>query len=313
MGGKYFWMKVALVTNYNEICGISSYAENLVRFKDPRVEYKIIFDVSLEEALSEIETCDAVHINFHRGISSIDKLPSLDIISSIKPTIVTSHNIDVIPKWAYRRALVTHVDVPAIRQHFPHLKVIPHGIPEYALNGAREEKLVITQCGYAYPNKNTEACAWAASRINERNIDVSMKLFMPAGRLNPASEIEKCEKHLYPNIPREYVTHWMSEEEVIQRLHRETSVAVFWTQDFEGPSGSIRMAIAAHKPVVISPANRYVDIMGEEGVFIAEDSDSIPDRILEAYDSRITTEILAKKLSYFNTCKQYADLYEEII
>lgn len=309
-------MKVGLVSNFNEQCGISTYAEDLVRYKNANVEYELIYNTSLVKAVSLANSCDIIHINFYPAVGfGFDFKTFLENVD--KKFILTNHSTKFQQEW-YKSLSVVVTHLPVISGYFLTRNVhIPHGIPEKNLSNIKPSKLILSQSGFPFAWKNFPVVCKTASILYKNGVDVSVILFMPNTDRSPVdAELLKCKTALNPNIDSKFITDWLDEDILIQRLHDEASVMLHFTSgsvgtiESEGPSGSVRISIASQRPVVLNAnASQYVDLLKYDGIYGAYSEEELPDLVMKAYTENKTTKDLIEDQSYKKMCDKYYNLY----
>lgn len=311
-------INVALVGNINDTCGIATYGEDLIKYAQNDVEYYIIpVHYSLEEAILVAKNCDIIHFNHYYGIALNYSEPLLLRLSE-RPSVLTNHATNRAEDWfGDINILVTH-EIPSKNYH-KNTVVISHGIPEKDFLYIPHPDLVIAQAGFPFAWKNFWRTCSAANEISKIQ-KVSVKLFMPfTRRWDSQSEIDKCMSIIDTNIPISIETAWLDSNELIESLHKEASVISCYTlgsyygQGYEGPSGSVRMAIASKRPVVINgTAPQYHDIIGYDGIYSVYDDKDLASTILTAHSNGGFAKDLIKEQSYKVISKQYRTLYQEL-
>lgn len=298
-------MKIALLSNYNEYCGIASYARDLLKYHGQGIEY---IPVQWGDLLPQ--DYDVLHVNFYHGLGH-----QLDSYSYIeKPIILTNHATNYWNNSFNKcRFIVTH---ELARIYHANNVVIPMGIPEQSFSWEVPEKFVLSQAGFAFPWKNYPAICAASAQLTATGHKNEVKLFMPdTNNSNVYEEILKCQSQGAESVTFE--SSWISTDKLIYLLHKEASVLVWYTggsnggNSSEGPSASVRMALAARRPVVVNAhASQYNGILDAEGVYPVYRDDDLVETILKAHNEQKWARSLILKESFYQTCREYRELYE---
>jgi hypothetical protein len=305
-------MKVALVTTWEEPCGLFMYSKNLLQYGTDK--YRIINYASSYEQAYEISlSCDVIHVNLYAPILSLDITRLLS--ETQKPTLVTNHRVDTPEIWfALARAVVVH-RMPQSQYH-PNIHVMPHGIPEKNLPDDDPKSLVLCHAGFPFPWKNHVKICQAANRLHEMWESPRVLLFMPYARTDPSPIIEECRR--ISKVPLDIVTDWLDEDNLIPRMH-SASVMVWYTGESnvnssEGPSGSVGMAIASKRPVVVNGnSSQYAGILNYSGIYPVYLEEHLAETILRAHRNGGYAEELLKEHSWYRVAREYSELYKSII
>lgn len=313
-------MKIALVGNINDQCGIATYGEDLLKYATDDVEYWIISpQYSLENAIKVANNCDAIHLNYYYGIQFNFSLS--DFCSSIqKPILLTNHATNRPEEWfSLVKTVVVH-EKP-IADYHTKIIVVPHGIPEKNFPYQKPSGFTIAQAGFPFFWKNFWKTCEIANHVYEFGYKINVKLFMPdTHRWNVFPEINKCRNVINSDIPLSIEANWLEEDQLIYSLHKEASVISCYTEGsyygngHEGPSGSVRMAIAAKRPVVINGnAPQYHDIIGYNGIYPVYKDEDLAQTVIQAHKNGGYAHQLIFDQSYVKICQIYRDLYKEIL
>ncbi len=305
-------IKVLLVSNWNDQCGISTYGNNLLIALSANEEVEVtpieISDTP-EKLFAAANEADVVHINWQYGISRVFNVDWMSKCES--PLILTNHYTEWKEGWyKYLARIVTHIDEPE-----GNVVYIPHGAVSTELSDRSPEGLVIGQGGLPGKHKMTEVLCRAARKIKDRGIEVSVYIVAPASYRSDAARYVREWRELLGDIKITTPTEWMDEYTAIQTLHDNVSVCVHagGNTGTRGISGSVRMSISTHRPVVVnSEGELYSDVLDVEGIYPYTGEENLADTILEAYGN-VGPEQFAKDNSYQEIIKQYISLYKEVM
>lgn len=306
-------IRVALVTNWAEQCGVATYAENLISYSADDVEYEIV-PYSSGGICTE---CDIVHINLYAPIAR--GFPFAQFISSVgKPVLVTNQVVNVPEPW-FNLADIIAVHRPPQHYYHPGIRIIPHGIPEKHFEFKNATSLILCHAGFPFAWKNHHKICEAANELCLAGEHPSILLFMPHARTDPTTVINACMKIINPAIPITIIKDWLVEDKLILWMHNEASVMVWYTSDSntdssQGPSGSVGMAVASRRPVVVNGnASQYSDILGYDRICPVYRDEDLASTILQAHRRGGFAEGLLRDRSYYKTCLLYRDLYLELL
>lgn len=308
---------VLIHTNMHERCGNAEYARDLER------ELKRWFTEVTRSDIAPVNfPCDVVIMNWHPARVGIPYETIKECRDQGKVVIIIWQN-SLPTVWEAGNALCA---ASAVVAHEPmeisNLKVhyIPHGIPildvpEHTTNG----QLKIGTAGFPFLWKRNDVVAEAAKRFNAKLI-----LFGPTNEHFDAMEhLRGIDGHLAGNT--EIVQNWLPAEDIIKRL-AECDVNIFWFQskqedDTHGQSGSVRLGIAARKPVIISHHRKFRTLMEYASelckeLYVAWEEEDVYHFIEEILSdpakARRPCKVL-KDQGWPSTGKMYADLIEQLL
>ncbi len=313
-------IKVLLVSNWHDTCGISTYGDNLLLALEKNDEVSVTpIEVGgpSDQILIASETVDVVHLNWQTGVSRT--LQSEWIEKCSKPVVLTNHYTEWKEPWyKYLSGLVIHVPLTEqIKRVLPPTKIryVPHGVVATELSSKTPDSLVIGQGGVPGAIKKTEILCWAARELKVRGVDVSVYIIAPETyRSHPKPYIEMW-KDILVDVPSEISTEWYDQYTTIQKLHDNISVCVHpgGNVGVSGISGSVRMSISTCRPVVINAeAILYSDLLDVEGIYPYTGTENLSNTILEAYGN-VGPERFLKDNSFQEIIKQYISLYKEVM
>jgi len=305
-------MKVTFITNWQDSCGIAIYGENLLNHLSENIEINLVPPSNWEFACSQLVGSDLVHINFHEGLRFGFDLEKF--VEEAKkfgfPVILTNHTTLYKAPWFQK--------LDKIVTHIPNLEfgdkniVIPQPIWKLELEEApRHDYIGITQAGFPFAWKWYDKICESAVKLSKSHT-MLVYLFMPDTYHGHAQmEINRCKSILRGKINYDFYTEWFDDKEIIHRMHQNANVACYYTgEKREGPSASVRMAIAAQLPTIVNGnAYQYQDILNEEGVYPCYQDEDLPDIIQKAYSENKRPLQLIEKQSYEVVAKKYEELW----
>ncbi len=314
-------MRVLLISNWSDQCGISMYGNNLLLALNALDDVEVVpveIGSSSSKLLKATENVDVVHLN-HQPYVNRDFYPYEWIDDCTKPIILTNHYSDWIESWYKDLAgVVIHQSETEELQKKLKAKVryIPMGVVNTQLSDSEVEGIAIGQAGLPGPRKKAEEICHAAVELTKRGYDVRVFMIAPLTyKTEPNAHIEEWKEILGEEISLTVITQWLDEYEVIRLLHDNLSICVHpgGAAPSRGSSSSVRLGIAAHRPVVVNAEDvLFKDIIGVEGVYSYIGAENLVDAIIEAYGG-VGPEAYAADNSYQEIIKKYVSLYKEVM
>jgi hypothetical protein len=319
-------LKVALITTWPpEMCGIAQNAVNIVAYKQPDVEYKIIDGsvysgkpVTYQRILDESVGCDLVHLsyerNIHRGIP-----PEAFQACRLRgqKSVITYHN--VWPGDHQDDAILNVFDVvvsqdpasPAERGFV----YIPQGVVSTVVRPGCEMKL--GTAGFLNPMKGAWVMAGVAAQLG-----LGVLVFAP--RCQHSYNVEGLRSLLQSTVRNfEIVEEFLTQEQVACRLS-ECAVTTWLYQAHgaqSGISGSARLGLAARRPMVVSRCGMYRDLWYEgkyddEIYFLESDSPTVANVlpvVQEALEGKKRPNKIVWDMSWVKAGEKYAEVYRGLM
>lgn len=306
-------MRVGILSNTDVRCGNAAYARDLSSALLPHYVNQIVSPV-LENILALKP--NVVLINWHPAKVTCNT----DVVNRIhaagaKAILIYQNSID------NGRCDGPIFGEDAIVIHEPmalyNATVIPHGIPIVERLGVEpggEIPPSVGVAGFPFPWKRFDVVAEVAKRFNLRCTMVAPQHEFYDSR----KFIEGIRGHLgsFASIQ----TNWLETETVICALSQCT-FNVFWYQsqdahDQFGQSGSVRMGLAARRPIIISDHRKFRDILENysDEVYVARTEDEVykhAAEILEGKSNRVPKRILEDQ-GWPRVAKLYSDLIRQV-
>jgi hypothetical protein len=296
-------MRVGLLSNTHLKCGAGAYGRDLY------AAFSKYFPTDLVESWENIiaGNYEVVVINWQpaRMDLPMDGMKALraggaKIILILQDTY---EGLTIVAKdtaFEFADVLVAHEPIMMIGKE---VSVIPVGI--WMVGGLATEikEPMIGIAGFPFPWKNFDVTAEAAKMLN-----VKCRMIAPKYEgVDTDGYVEGIRGHLGPlaDIHRE----WLSNEAVVRMLS-ECTLNIFWYKsqsraDELGQSGSVRMGIAAKRPMIISRHHKM------KTLFPYEDELYIADTLEEVYE--MAKDILLKEdLGYNHLVKRPKRIIEEM-
>lgn len=306
-------MKVALLTTWNERCGIAEYAKSLVTYAK-NTEFSIfgreIFEnsnalLALPDQLCG-NGCCIIQINYEPGLWHI---LDADVCSKLRKNgmrlVMTLHTSN---SGNNRNALTTVFDRVIVHEQttegFEH---VPMGIPEVNLDGIEVTKGIGT-AGFPFPWKGFHQVAQAAKQLDMNCVVVAAK-----SDHFDTTVMEQFVKDAQPDT--EYVKDWLPQEDVVRKL-ASCEVNVFaYDGANNGISGAVRMGLAARRPLVVTRCRQFRDLFAYEDEIEFIDSQSPKDiaagieRVLES--GKCPKRVL-EDMSWTKAAQRYEEIYTSL-
>lgn len=268
-----FKLKVALVTNWHLQCGNAQYGRDL------RNELEKEFDVGVFDEPAKANEADVVVINWHPSRVTVSPQMVQDLQSKGMKVIVILQNSNERGYYAQQgdpclvaNAVVSHQEM---KTNIPNLVVIPHGIP--VVDGLDvvfpDSRLRIGIAGFPYAWKRFDLTARVAQELG----GVSL-LIAPTHDMGDTTTPIQNIVARYPTA--EVVRDWLPVDDVVRRLSSCT-LNIFWYQhmppdDLSGQSGSVRLGIAAKRPLIVSKHPKLSSIREyTDEVYVAETEEDV--------------------------------------
>ena len=263
-------MRVSLVSNWHERCGVAEYARNLEK------ELGKQFEVVREEKVYAAQG-DVAVINWHPARLVLPPGDVRDLKARGLKTILIVHNsadsymaLENHPAhWA--DAVVAHQKMESNVE----ITYIPFGIPEVDELRSPGTETYIGIAGFPYAWKRFNLVADVAKRLGGKAVLIAPQHDM-GDSTTPINDIQR----IYPDAS--VLRHWMTQEEVVRTLSGCT-LNIFWYQhmppdDLQGQSGSVLMGVAAGRPMIVSkhPKLAHVAVYEDELYVVEKEEDVLP-------------------------------------
>lgn len=297
-------MKIALVTTWDERCGIAEYAKDLVESSDG-VEWDIIgrpFDIN--RALQS--DAPIVHVNHEPGLFSNWDHISVNRLKAVgKKTVCTWHTSSYDNRNGFTSAFDTVVVHEDTTDGFIH---IPHGI--YDWNGPVESKDAVATAGFPFPWKGFHQVAEAA-----RDLGIGFRAMIPE---SPHGDANRFKNELLSiHTGAEIRTDWAPKSEVVPWLAECKVQAYCYHGANGGISGAVRLGLATGRATVISQCRQFRDLLehySEEVFTLSQiNGNEIRNRIDEALKKDIRPTRILKDMSWKRCAGLYKQVYESLL
>lgn len=321
-------IKVGLVTNWNERCGVADYAEKLIsyatHFSDVTFK-KIGGPFTLNYLLKETENVDVIHINYAQYI--FQNMPQIPMLTNLPNFFAlrnrgqklmltfhdsSEHETERVSKIGMFDTIVTHEPTSSYPKavHF-----IPQPLYEVNVEEIKIENK-IGSAGPPFPWKGFKRMAEAASNIGMSCLAIFS---------NPSSDkldIEEEKKKVISVCPDAEVKiqNWWKHEDIVRRLAECKIIAFPYDTDMKlyGISAAVRFGLAARRSVIVSRCSHFRDLQNyeDEVYFIEKDKD------LESSVRQVLSDIekgrekipnrVIKDISWSKCAQMYVDLYKTL-
>lgn len=248
-------MRVGLLTTYNEPCGLAEYAKCLVKSANG-VEFTILDrdKWNLQDILNG--EFDILHVNHEWQLFGwLTKSYIEQVKATGKKVMMTLHSSCSDNRNEYTQAFDRVIVHEKTTDGFTH---IPMGIVELEYQWLdRDYPLYRTVGTSGFPiwHKRFVDIAAAAKMVRKHCFIVA-----PASRHADTYAVERQVMAVNPDT--EYVTEYLPQRDVIINLNA-TDVLVYAMGNGPGISGSVRMGLAAKRPIVLTRCQQFHDLYDE--------------------------------------------------
>jgi len=265
-------ISVALLTTWEERCGIYSHSLNIVNHRVPGIEYIIVpRPWSVEQILVAAEPCQVVHVSYEHTLHG--HLVGTGIFQRLremgKITVCTFHNFwpddgryaISSPFYTRQNPILKEFDAVVVQDSHTDPKdgfiYIPQGVMDVSRASTVEPKL--GTAGFPTEAKGSLIMARVACELG-----LGVMQFMPESKHADARGMAAKIRSMVPAAdlyfgfhPQEYIASRLSECLMTCWLYR-----AFPSQS--GIAGSVRLGVAAGRPMVITRCGMYRDIWQSE-------------------------------------------------
>lgn len=291
-------LKVALISNWHLQCGNAQYGRDLAEELKKQFAFESFDDYRL------VTDSSVVIFNWHPSRVTLPPQFVHDLHARGKKVIIILQNSYEGPYGAslndpcrYADAVVAHQKMEGSNVQ---ITTLPHGIPVVSDLREVSPTLRIGIAGFPYAWKRFDITAKAAHLAGGRSLLIAPTHDM--GDVNtPIQEIRK----LYPTA--DIIRDWLSVEDVVRHLSSCT-MNIFWFQhmppdDLVGQSGSVRLGIAAKRPIIISEHPKLSSIREyADEVYVAKTEEQVCEYVVE----------IQKAISYGVSVRQPKRLLEDM-
>lgn len=286
-------MRIEILTNTDERCGNAQYARNLRDY--------LLNDSEATKQMADIQLCvdvraphpDVLIVNWHPAKVTVTaemvktwQSWGIKVILILQNSFDWGHHIGNNDLLALCDAVVAHepMDVKYNWQPAQNFHYIPHGILEVKLREKEDlHPPTFGMAGFPFTWKRPDVLVKAAKRC-----DVYARIFAPK---YPGYSYGSDSWHrLYEG---RVVMHenFLDEQNIVSILSKNI-LNIFWfksqdVHDRYGQSGSVRLGIAAKRPMIISRHRKFRDLLPYEDCFYICDTEE------EVYE---TSEEIYKKV-----------------
>ena len=315
-------IKVALVTTWPpELCGIASHSTNIVRYRAPDVEYRIIQrPFAHDQILGESVDCPIVHFSYEWGLHGHIPSTWIDELKVRGQKVVcTFHNIwpddgsFAITMDAFTRKNATVRACDAVVVQDPHTDptdgfiYIPQGVMEVPKSEQVEPK--IGTAGFPSEAKGAPIMARVA-----RELGLGFLLFAPISRHADAHGMAEKIRQQVPQA--EVVFDFLPQEQIATRLSE--CVVTVWAYKAHygqsGISGSVRLGVAAGRPMVITRCGMYRDLWQdwEDEIYVIPADTPTFENMLPVVQEALKGEKRPNRILKEHSWKRCGELYRKV-
>ena len=305
-------MRVALMSTFGQMCGLSEYAANLIRHSKD-VEFEVYQQNRWTYSDLMKGNWDVLHVNYANGQLGCEDMVSTVLHCKNHRGIITQHLSNEVNNYnnfiSSFKKLVVHEKV-ADGSVF-----IPMGIPEVDVSDITSFDLRIGTVGFPFPWKSLPEVAAAAKLLG-----IGCTVIAPDTAHANTHAMERAVKQQYPLTA--YYTEWWPFNTVVRHL-ANCAVNVFAYNTAGrgmyidvGTSSAVRMGLATRRPVVVTRTCRqFRDLLDYEDEIEFADSHH-PQHLAEAIQRVLANgkrpNRVLKDMSWYTVAEQYKTLYKEI-
>lgn len=325
-------IRVLLVTTWEERCGIYANSLNVVRHRAVDVEYKICArPFSPEQIRDAASDCDIVQVAYEHNLHG--HLVGLGVFDGLrkqaKKTVCVFHNVwpddgrYLVSSPFYTRQNPILKEFDAVVVQDPHTDprdgfvYIPQGVMDVPKASTVEPKL--GTAGFPTEAKGSLIMARVAQHLG-----LGVMQFMPESKHADAHGMARQIRGMVPNAdlyfdfhPQEYIASRLSECLLTCWLYRAH-------MGQSGIGGSVRLGLAAGRPVVISRCAMYRDLFNDyedEIYFVESDQPSFESVLpviqkvladIEAGNPKRPHRVI-RECSWQKCGQMYAEIYRRLL
>lgn len=297
-------LKVALITSWDERCGIAEYARNLTEnLKD--VEWEIHQRPFSWPAILRSQA-EVVHVNHEPGLMGWLEPQLLGQLKSRgKKIVLTMHASN---ETSNQGPLTQVADRVVLHEKtndgFVH---IPMGVPEWkqttvwAMPG-------ISTAGFPFHWKGFWAAAQAA-----RDLKIAFRAVVPESQHGDALHVKQQLKDICPWA--QVRTEWMAKEDVIEWLAGcRVQVFAYWGHN-AGISAAVRLGLATGRATVISRSRQFRDLTQDyrDEVYVVDSDMPTPEQLAGVVKEALTGQRvpvrILKEMGWTTVAQKYAEMY----
>lgn len=315
-------MKIGLVTNWSERCGVSEYARNLVEhcmlYSD--IQFKLVsYPLTYEHIAEETKDVDLIHFNYASGIFRyVGTNDWHKFRESGKKTLMTFH--DSSPDMALAASkLFDGVVIHGGESCAPNVVVIPQGVRLVDVSDIPLQGRVGT-AGFPFPWKGFLRLAYAAKQL-----DLKCLMIMAESEQINAHQVKRDVLSICSSL--EVIVGWFGYDEIVR--HLASSIANVFPYDMgyrlgnqqypmNGISAGVRFGLSARRPVIVSRCMMFNDLLPyEDEIYFAEDGLGLEHTIIQVYKdvadgcAKMPKRIL-EDMSWDRCARLYNGIYEEL-
>lgn len=300
-------IKVALVNSPVIECGLAEYGRDLA------LELLKEFDLSVyARTEDQLRDEQVVVINWHPARINVNA----QIVSQLKQggrkVILIEQNYSGGPCHDFGNDLTVGHE-PMYCEPPPLFRCILHGIPEVEDLPAVSAERMIGIAGFPFPWKGYETIAAEAKYFG-----VKCRMIAPrSDQMNTDGYLSGLQNYLGPQA--DVYRQWVEKREVIRMLAECTATMFyFWGPgDDSGQSGSVRMGLAAKRPVITSTGRRCKTLFeyGDE-IYICPTLAAVRQSLEEIFEGGPNVKFPKRVLQdqgWSKTGEQYRTLVKELV
>ena len=296
-------MKVALITSWDERCGIAEYARNLTE-NLPGIAWEIHQRPFSWPAIART-TADVVHVNHEPGLMGWLEAEQLTRLKATgKKIVLTMHASNEISN---KGPLTQVADRVVLHEKTSEgFAYIPMGVPEWS--GTTEEYIGLATAGFPFHWKGF----WATAAVAKK-LEIPFRAVIPESQHGDAKFVKQQLTDICPWA--EIQTRWMERQAVIDFLAlAKVQVFAYWGHN-AGISAAVRLGLATGRATVVSRSRQFRDLTQDYGdeVYVVQSDAPTPEQlegvVREALTGGRRPKRILQDMHWTRVARQYEELY----
>lgn len=309
--------RVALVTNWDEHCAVAEYASNLWDQLSSRIEFNIIHEITEESVFENSIDCDVIHYNYCSHAFKNWKPTSWFKMRDI-PKILTFHESS---DWQTRRLADSgiadlYIVHDKLRDGLPkpsNVETIPFGVPEAVGLSEWFTPGDVGTFGCAFPWKALLPLAAACEKNGLR-----LRAYISEASAEDCKvDFDSLKKKIWEIHPRALIqASWGAQDTIIHELSSCQVIALPFdpAAPINGISASVRFALAAKRPLVLTRFHHYSDLYDyDKSIYFVEQNCNLDDALGCAMEQNAKIPIAAyEAMTWTKAARAYESIYKSI-
>lgn len=308
-------MRVALMSTFGQMCGLSEYAANLIRHSNG-VEFEVYEQNRWSFDALMAGKWDVLHVNYANGQLGCEDTVMHVLHRRNHKGVVTQHLSNEVNNYD---TFISSFKKVVVHEKAPDGSIfIPMGVPEVDLSNELQVGtffMRIGTVGFPFPWKSLPEVA-AACKI----LGLACSIIAPETCHANTHAVEQQVKSQWHLV--DYDKSWQPFDAVVKKLNQNAVNVFAYNTAGRGPyidvgtSSAVRMGLAARRPVVVTRTCRqFRDLLDYEDEIEFADSHH-PQHLAEAIQRVLANgkrpNRILKDMSWTTVANQYKSLYQEI-